>query len=66
MKWLIEDFIYGATDNAVTTFAIVIGVIGAALSPSIVLISGFAKFICRRLFNDDRKLFGQQISKGVY
>lgn len=65
MKWSIEDFVYGATDGAVTTFAVVAGVIGAALSPSIVLISfdcfdfGIRKFICRRLFNGDRKLFGQ-------
>lgn len=42
MKWSIQDFVYGATDGAVTTFAVVAGVIGAALSPSIVLILGFA------------------------
>lgn len=42
MKWSIEDFVYGATDGAVTTFAIVAGVMGASLSPSIVLILGFA------------------------
>ena len=33
---------YGATDGAVTTFAVVAGVVGASLSPSIVLILGFA------------------------
>lgn len=42
MKWSIEDFVYGATDGVVTTFAIVAGVVGASLSPSIVLILGFA------------------------
>lgn len=42
MKLSIEDFVYGATDGAVTTFAVVAGVIGASLSPSIVLILGFA------------------------
>ncbi len=42
MKWTIEDFVYGATDGAVTTFAIVAGVVGASLSPSIVIILGFA------------------------
>ena len=42
MKWFIEDFVYGATDGAVTTFAVVVGVIGAALSPSVILILGFA------------------------
>jgi hypothetical protein len=63
MKWSIEDFVYGATDGAVTTFAVVAGVVGASLSPSIVLILGFIR---RRLFNGGRKLFGQQISEGVY
>jgi VIT1/CCC1 family predicted Fe2+/Mn2+ transporter len=42
VKFSIEDFVYGATDGAVTTFAVVAGVIGASLSPSIVLILGFA------------------------
>ncbi|HEX5904674.1 MAG TPA: VIT1/CCC1 transporter family protein [Candidatus Nitrosocosmicus sp.] len=43
MKWFIEDFVYGATDDAVTTFAVVVGVIGAVFSPSVILILGFAK-----------------------
>jgi VIT1/CCC1 family predicted Fe2+/Mn2+ transporter len=34
--------VYGATDGAVTTFAVVAGVVGASLSPSIVIILGFA------------------------
>ena len=38
----IRDFIYGGIDGAVTTFAVVSGVSGAELSPSIVLILGFA------------------------
>ena len=42
MRWSLEDFVYGGTDGAVTTFAIVAGVIGASLSPTIVLILGFA------------------------
>lgn len=42
MKWSIEDFVYGATDGAVTTFAVVAGVVGASLSPSVILILGFA------------------------
>ena len=42
MKLSIEDFIYGATDGAITTFAVVAGVVGASLSPSIILILGFA------------------------
>ena len=42
MKWHFDDFIYGSIDGAVTTFAIVAGVIGAGLSPGIILILGFA------------------------
>ena len=37
-----EDFVYGTTDGAVTTFAIVARVVGASLSPSVVLILGVA------------------------
>ncbi|MEM3064003.1 MAG: VIT1/CCC1 transporter family protein [Candidatus Nitrosotenuis sp.] len=42
MKWHFEDFVYGAFDGSVTTFAVVAGAIGASLSPMIVVILGFA------------------------
>jgi len=42
MRWIFDDFIYGSIDGAVTTFAIVAGVMGAGLSPGIILILGFA------------------------
>ena len=45
MRFSIESFVYGATDGAVTTFAIVAGVIGASLSPSIIMILGMANLI---------------------
>lgn len=38
----VGDFVYGAMDGSVTTFAVVSGVAGAALSPGIVVILGFA------------------------
>jgi len=41
----LPEFVYGATDGLVTTFAIVSGVMGAALSPVIVLILGFANVL---------------------
>lgn len=41
----IGDVVYGANDGIVTTFAVVAGVAGAALSPKIVLILGFANLI---------------------
>ena len=42
LKWHFDDFIYGSIDGAVTTFAIVAGVMGAGLSPGIILVLGFA------------------------
>lgn len=36
------DFVFGAMDGTVTTFAVVSGVVGAGLGPHIVLILGFA------------------------
>ena len=42
MKFSIENFVYGAIDGAVTTFAVVAAVVGALLSPSIIVILGFA------------------------
>ena len=41
----LRDFIYGGIDGTVTTFAIVAGVVGAQLSPSVVLILGIANLI---------------------
>ena len=38
----LPEFIYGGIDGSVTTFAVVAGVTGASLSPTIVLILGFA------------------------
>jgi VIT1/CCC1 family predicted Fe2+/Mn2+ transporter len=38
----IHDIVYGANDGIVTTFAVVSGVAGAELAPSIVIILGFA------------------------
>ena len=42
MKWHFDDFIYGSIDGAVTTFAIVAGVVGASLPTTIILILGLA------------------------
>lgn len=40
-NWL-PDFVYGGIDGAITTFAVVAGVVGASLSTTIILILGFA------------------------
>ncbi len=41
----LRDFVYGAIDGAVTTFAVVAGVEGADLSANIVIILGFANLV---------------------
>lgn len=38
----LPEFVYGGIDGAITTFAVVSGVMGASLNSSIVLILGFA------------------------
>jgi len=42
VKWSIENFVYGATDGAVTTFAVVTGAFGASLPVAVIIILGFA------------------------
>jgi VIT1/CCC1 family predicted Fe2+/Mn2+ transporter len=41
----IGDYIYGANDGIITTFAVVSGVAGASLAPSIVIILGVANLL---------------------
>ena len=41
----LRDFIYGAIDGAVTTFAVVCGVEGAGLKPSVVVVLGVTNLI---------------------
>lgn len=41
----LRDWVYGGIDGAVTTFAIVAGVVGASLSNEIILILGFANLV---------------------
>jgi vacuolar iron transporter family protein len=41
----LRDWVYGGIDGAVTTFAVVSGVIGASLSPGIILVIGMANII---------------------
>ncbi len=44
-SFYLKDFIYGAVDGAVTTFAVVAGVAGAQLSAGIIIILGFANLL---------------------
>src|SRR3989339_967522 len=41
----LPEFVYGGTDGSITTFAVVAGSAGAALSPGIIIILGFANLV---------------------
>ncbi|HEY3102062.1 MAG TPA: VIT1/CCC1 transporter family protein [Pyrinomonadaceae bacterium] len=41
----LRDWIYGGIDGSVTTFAVVTGVVGAHLSPVVIVIMGFANLL---------------------
>jgi VIT1/CCC1 family predicted Fe2+/Mn2+ transporter len=41
----LRDWIYGGLDGSVTTFAVVTGVVGAHLSPVVIVILGFANLV---------------------
>ena len=41
----LRDWVYGGIDGAVTTFAVVSGVVGAQLSPRIILVLGAANLV---------------------
>lgn len=41
----LRDWIYGGIDGSVTTFAVVTGVVGAHLSPVVIVILGFANLV---------------------
>jgi vacuolar iron transporter family protein len=67
----LPDFVYGGIDGSVTTFAIVAGVTGASLSPTIVLILGFANLFAdgfsmavgNYLSTKSRKEYAEKIRK---
>jgi vacuolar iron transporter family protein len=41
----LPDLVYGANDGVITTFAVICGVVGAALSNQVILILGFANLV---------------------
>ncbi|PRY07285.1 VIT1/CCC1 family predicted Fe2+/Mn2+ transporter [Pontibacter ummariensis] len=41
----LKDFVYGAVDGTVTTFAVVSGVAGAGLAPKVILVMGLANLL---------------------
>jgi VIT1/CCC1 family predicted Fe2+/Mn2+ transporter len=45
VRHYLPDLVYGANDGIITTFAVVSGVVGAALSTRVILILGFANLV---------------------
>src|SRR3989338_11549687 len=41
----LAEFVYGATDGTITTFAIIAGAVGASLGSGVILILGFANLL---------------------
>lgn len=45
VKKYLSEFVYGATDGTITTFAIIAGAVGATLGANAILILGFANLL---------------------
>ncbi|TVP39683.1 VIT1/CCC1 transporter family protein [Candidatus Nitrosocosmicus arcticus] len=54
MNWSIEDFVYGAIDGAVTTFAVVAGIVGGITFSISCSDFRVCKLVCRWFCNGDR------------
>lgn len=65
MKHYIKDLVYGANDGIVTTFAVVASVIGAGLSPRVILIVGIASLLADGFSMAASSYLGSQSEKAV-
>jgi VIT1/CCC1 family predicted Fe2+/Mn2+ transporter len=63
---LVKDFVYGSIDGVITTFAVVSGVAGAALSPTIILILGFANLFADGFSMSVGNYLGYKSEKELY
>ena len=61
----IKDFVYGANDGIVTTFAVVAGVAGASLSSTVILILGFANLLADGLAMAIGNYFGSLLGFNI-
>ena len=62
----LKDIVYSANDGIVTTFAVVAGVVGANLSPTIILIIGFANLIADGFSMASGNYLGTKSEKEFY
>ena len=61
----LRDFVYGGIDGAVTTFAVVSGVSGAALSDGIIIILGVANLLADGFSMDASNFQCRQWPRGI-
>lgn len=64
-KKYISEFVYGATDGTITTFAIVSGVVGASLSPAVILLLGLSNVFADGFSMAASNYLSKQAEKGV-
>ncbi|MBI2024627.1 MAG: VIT1/CCC1 transporter family protein [Candidatus Harrisonbacteria bacterium] len=62
----LKDIVFAANDGIVTTFAVVAGVVGAALSPVVILIIGFASLIADGFSMATGNYLGSKSEKEFY
>ena len=62
----LRDWVYGGMDGAITTFAIVAGVVGASLSSSIIVILGLAKLIADAISMAAANYSGTKVERDDY
>ncbi|MBI4057939.1 VIT1/CCC1 transporter family protein [Candidatus Microgenomates bacterium] len=59
----IGDYVYGANDGIITTFAIVAGAVGASLSPGVIIILGFANLLADGISMGASNFLGKKSEK---
>ncbi len=61
----LSEFVYGAIDGTITTFAVVMSALGAGLSPVFVLVLGYANLLADGFSMAVSNYFSNEAQKGV-
>ena len=62
----LKDAVYAANDGIITTFAVVAGVVGAALDPVVILVLGFANLFADGISMASGNYLGTKSEKDLY
>ena len=62
----IKDIVYGANDGIITTFAIVAGSFGADLTPTVILVLGFANLLADGFSMAASNFLGSKSENSLY